>query len=147
MGPGWSTRRRSNESRLARLRCLSSGHHVIRVTIASRPLPQRTSCRIHERRTSGTPTAVCQSTTEEFLAFRRTTSSHGIRTWFSRREAQWNQTPPVPDDWMHQMSQALGQKHPRWLDGDEFRKAVQSKLAPRCQVSDVSRAGSCKGGT
>ncbi|MBI2477544.1 MAG: hypothetical protein HYV60_02510 [Planctomycetia bacterium] len=41
------------------------------------------------------------------------------------REARWNQTPPAPDDWMHQMSQALGQKHPRWLDGDEFRKAVQ----------------------
>lgn len=39
-------------------------------------------------------------------------------------DAEWIQAPPPPDDWMHQMSKALGQTHRRWLDGDEFAKTV-----------------------
>ncbi len=44
------------------------------------------------------------------------------------RDAEWTNFPSPPDDWMHQMSKALGRDHPRWLDGDEFREAVQSRL-------------------
>jgi hypothetical protein len=40
------------------------------------------------------------------------------------RDAEWNQSPPPPDDWMHQMSKALGPNHPRWLDGDKLRQAI-----------------------
>lgn len=43
-------------------------------------------------------------------------------------DAEWNPPPPQPTDWMHQMSRALGPKHPRWLNGDRFRESVQALI-------------------
>ena len=43
-------------------------------------------------------------------------------------EADWTQSPPNPTEWMHQMSQVFGRNHPRWLNGERFRQAVESKI-------------------
>lgn len=41
---------------------------------------------------------------------------------------EWSDGPPAPTDWMHQMNGTLGPEHPRWLDGDRFREAVNALL-------------------
>ena len=43
--------------------------------------------------------------------------------------ATWNDAPPKPIDWMHQLSQDLGREHPRWLNSDQFRKRVMTLLS------------------
>ena len=43
-------------------------------------------------------------------------------------DATWNDSPPKPHNWMHQMGKALGSDHPRWLDGDRFRESVSALL-------------------
>lgn len=43
-------------------------------------------------------------------------------------DAEWTTTAPKPNNWMHQMSRALGRSHPRWLDSDRFRESIQSLL-------------------
>ena len=44
------------------------------------------------------------------------------------RDSQWTKSPPPPEFWMHQMSMALGRDHPRWLDGDKLRIAIDRLL-------------------
>jgi hypothetical protein len=41
-------------------------------------------------------------------------------------QARWEQTPPAPTEWMHQ----LGQEDQRKLDGDKLREIVRSIMRP-----------------
>jgi len=43
-------------------------------------------------------------------------------------DAEWTDSPPTPNTWMHQMGEALGRDHPCWLDSDELRRAVDRLL-------------------
>ena len=44
------------------------------------------------------------------------------------RSAEWNEVPPKPDVWMHQLGGADGEKR---LNGDELRLRVEELLSVR----------------